>query len=69
MKKKLHDIALRCVKLLNVALMTVPFAACWYMVYAGRVASPYYAKGNWLVIAVFAVLYGVYGCIYEGFYV
>ena len=69
MKKELHDIALRCVKLLNVALMTVPFAACWYMAYAGRVASPYYARGNWLVIAVFAVLYGVYGRIYEGFYV
>ncbi len=58
---------LRVVKLINVAMMTIPFAACWYLFYADALAAPYFAKGNWLIIALFAALYVTYGRIYDGF--
>ena len=58
---------LRVVKLINVAMMTIPFAACWYLFYADALAAPYFAKGNWMIIALFAILYVTYGRIYDGF--
>lgn len=58
---------LRIVKLLNPLLVTVPFGICWYLFYADLVAQPYYNKGNWMVIALFFVLYVTYGRIYDGF--
>ena len=38
-----HDLILRMIKLLDAVLVTIPFAMCWYLYYAKRVASPYYA--------------------------
>lgn len=46
-----HDLILRMIKLLDAVLVTIPFAMCWYLYYAKRVASPYYAKGDYLVVA------------------
>ena len=43
-----HDLILRMIKLLDAVLVTIPFAMCWYLYYAKRVASPYYAKGDYL---------------------
>ena len=34
-----HDIPLRFVKLLNVILMTIPFAWCWYGYYVGQMET------------------------------
>lgn len=48
-----HDLILRMIKLLDAVLVTIPFAMCWYLYYAKRVASPYYAKGDYLVVALF----------------
>lgn len=62
-----HDILLRLVKILNVILITLPFAVCWVNYYAPKTASRYYWKGNSLVIALFFVLYLTYGRIYECF--
>lgn len=62
-----HNTVLRAVKLLDAILLTIPFGLCWYGVYAGSLAEPYFQKGNWLVIALFLVLYITYGRIYEGF--
>lgn len=67
MKKIEHNIALRLVKALNLILMTAPFAACWYVYYSERTVSPYYAKGNWLIVALFAIIYFSYGKIFDGF--
>lgn len=64
-----HDIALRIVKLFNVILITIPFALCWYGYYAARVASPFYNKGNWLVIALFVILYTIFARVYDAFLV
>lgn len=64
-----HNLALRIVKLLDAILMTIPFSVCWFVSYAGKTASPYYNRGNWLVIFLFLVIYIIYGRVYEGFMV
>ena len=63
------ELELRLLKLLNVILMTVPFAVCWFAYYAERIASPYYNMGNWLVIALFFVLYIAFGRVYGAFWI
>lgn len=62
-----HDLPLRLLKLLNIVLMTVPFGAVWLLFYWQQTASPFFAKGNWLVMALFLFLYLVFGRIYEAF--
>ncbi len=64
-----HDLKLRIIKFLNVVLMTVPFAAAWYLVLRGGTAAPYYARGNWLVIFIYFALYWVLGRTYDAFLV
>lgn len=59
--------ALRIVKFVNVILETALFGACWYLAYADRIRSPFYNRGNWVVIAIFAMLYLVYGRVYDAF--
>lgn len=56
-----HDLGLRAVKLINILLVTFPFAADWYLYYAPRTYSPFYNRGNWAVIALFAAIY-MMGC-------
>ncbi|MBD5554767.1 MAG: exopolysaccharide biosynthesis polyprenyl glycosylphosphotransferase [Roseburia sp.] len=63
--KRFHDVTLKLIKMLNAVLITVPFAVCWMGYYAERTYAPYYAKGNWAVIALFLVLYTVYGNVYD----
>lgn len=58
------ELELRLLKLLNVILMTVPFAVCWFAYYAERIAEPFYNMGNWLVIALFFALYIAFGRVY-----
>lgn len=48
MNKFKHDILLRIVKSINIVLITIPFAVCWFFYYADHVVSPFYSKGNWL---------------------
>lgn len=67
MKKLEHSLALRIVKAINLILMMIPFAVCWYAYYSERTESPYYAKGNWLIVALFTVIYFSYGKIFDGF--
>jgi len=69
MKTMKHDISLRIVKYLNVILVTIPFALCWYGYYADRIVIPFYDKGNWLIIAIFMVLYIVFARVYDAFLV
>lgn len=49
--------------------MTVPFAILWFFYYSSRVNSPFYAKGNWLVIALYMILYSLCGRTYDAFLV
>lgn len=62
-----HDLILRMTKLLDAVLVTIPFAMCWYLYYAKRVASPYYAMGDYLVVVLFFVLFIIFGRIYDAF--
>ncbi len=55
-----HDLGLRAMKVLNVALITASFAVCWYLYYAPRTYSPFFYKGNWVIAALFAVIYITY---------
>lgn len=48
-----HDLILRIIKIMDAVLMTVPFALCWYLYYAKHIASPFYANGDYLVVALF----------------
>lgn len=59
--------ALRIVKIMNVIIMTALFGCCWYLAYADHIRSPFYNRGNWVVIAIFAVLYLIFGRIYDAF--
>ena len=67
MTKFKHDLLLRIVKVLDAALITIPFALCWYLYYAKRVYSPFYSKGNILVVALFFMAYITFGRIYDAF--
>ena len=62
-----HDLILRIIKTLDAVLMTVPFALCWYLYYAKHIASPFYAKGDYLVVALFFVLFVIFGRVYDAF--
>lgn len=67
--KRRHASVVRLVKILNVLLMTIPFAISWMEYYSSRTWAPYYAKGNYLIIAIFMVLYVTYGHVYDGFFI
>ena len=62
-----HDLILRIIKIMDAVLVTVPFALCWYLYYAKHIASPFYAKGDCLVVALFFVLFIIFGRVYDAF--
>lgn len=62
-----HDLILRIIKIMDAVLVTVPFALCWYLYYAKHIASPFYAKGDYLVVALFFVLFINFGRVYDAF--
>ena len=64
-----HDMALRFLKTVNSILMTLPFVAAWYLHYGSRITSPYYSRGNYLIIFLFWLIYVLAGRIYDAFLV
>ena len=62
-----HDLILRIIKIMDAVLVTVPSALCWYLYYAKHIASPFYAKGDYLVVALFFVLFIIFGRVYDAF--
>lgn len=69
MKNVKRNLILKIVKALDAVLLTIPFIFSWYMYYAPRTVSPFFQKGNWVVIVLFLILYIFYGKIYNGFLV
>ena len=67
MSKFQHDVMLRIVKLLDVALVTLPFAACWFWYYVNGIQTPLSWVGNGAVLLFYAVLFVVLGRIYDAF--
>ena len=62
-----HDISVRIAKLINIVMMTVPFAVVWYSSYADKLWVHFSMRGHWLVIGLFVLLYFSIGKVYEAF--
>lgn len=62
-----HDISIRIAKLINLVLMTIPFAIAWYSFYADKLWVTFAMRGHWLVIGLFVLLYFLIGKVYEAF--
>ncbi len=62
-----HSLLFRLAEFINVLMVTAPFAFSWYAYYGERLYSPFFRRGNWAMIALFAVLYVTYGKIYNAF--
>lgn len=67
MSKFQHDVMLRIVKLLDVALVMMPFAVCWFFYYAERVHVPFTWVGHLSILALYMVLYIFLGKVYDAF--
>ena len=65
----IREFLLRLLKLFNVFLITIPFAWGWFNYYAPHMALPFYDRGNWVVVALYAVLYMIFGRVYGGFWI
>lgn len=69
MKNPKHDIGCRAVKLLVVVLATLPFLVCWYAYFADSIPVPFFRRGNWMVVALFAALYISFARVYDAFWI
>lgn len=65
----IREFILRLLKLFNVVLITMPFAWGWFNYYAQHIALPFYDRGNWVVVALYAALYMIFGRVYGGFWI
>ena len=65
----IREFILRLLNLFNVILITIPFAWGWFNYYAQHIALPFYDRGNWVVVALYAVLYMIFGRVYGGFWI
>lgn len=66
--KTMHRTIIRLVKLLDVIIVSIPFILAWYLYYAHMVYKvDFYRKGNWVVIALFIVLYYLFSHLYSGY--
>lgn len=57
----------RLIKLLDIMLVVVPFAVCWYGYYLQRMVDPLNMRENWLILLLFAFLYYSLAHLYSGF--
>jgi len=67
MSGKIKRLLIRLIKILNVVLITLPFALVWYGYYSNQTAVPYYIKGNMVILALFLVLYIIFAHVYDAF--
>ena len=67
MSKFQHDVMLRIVKILDVLMIELPFAACWFLYYSNQTYAKFGWKGNLSVLGLFFVLYIALGKVYDAF--
>lgn len=53
--------------IINTALLTVAFAVVWYLCYSQEIVLPFYRKGNWMVIGIYAVITIIFNKVYGGY--
>ena len=68
MSKFQHDVMLKIVKIIDLVMITIPFALCWELYYSYQVYAKFGWKGNWAMIGLFAVLFFLLGKIYDAFW-
>ena len=59
---------LKIVKIIDLVMITIPFALCWELYYSYQVYAKFGWKGNWAMIGLFAVLFFLLGKIYDAFW-
>ena len=57
MSKFQHDVMLKIVKVIDLVMITIPFALCWELYYSYQVYAKFGWKGNWAMIGLFAMLF------------
>ena len=57
MSKFQHDVMLRIVKILNVLMIELPFAACWFLYYSHQTYANLAWKGHFAILGLFFILY------------
>lgn len=68
MSKIQHDVMLRVVKILNVLMIELPFAACWFLYYSHQTYANLAWEGHFAILGLFFFLYIVLGKIYDAFW-
>ena len=68
MSKFQHDVMLKFVKVIDLIMITIPFALCWELYYSYQVYAKFGWKGNWAMIGLFAVLFFLLGKVYDAFW-
>ena len=65
---KRHDVLIRSTVVLNVLLITLVFVLCWEWSYGDNLwRRAFYGRGNYVVFAMFMVLYAIFGRTYDAF--
>ena len=67
MSKFQHDVMLRIVKILGVALVTLPFAVCWVLYYKNSIKVPLSWIGDSAFLLLYVVLFVAFGKVYDAF--
>lgn len=69
MSKLQHDVMLRIARVLDIVLVTLPFAACWAFYYEQEVQISLTWMGNAVILMLYAVLFVMFGKVYDAFQV
>ena len=68
MSKFQHDVMLKIVKIIDLVMITIPFALCWELYYSYQVYAKFGWRGNWTMLGLFAVLFFLLGKVYDAFW-
>ena len=55
-----------CLASLVVLAQMAVFAYVWYTVYRGQIDEPFWRKGNWVLIAIYGLLFAMFAKLYGG---
>lgn len=67
MSKLQYKVMLRMVKLLNVAMIGLPFAVCWFLYYEREVQAPVTWIGSSVILLLYVILFILIGRVYDAF--
>ncbi len=55
-----------CLASLVVLAQMAVFACVWYTVYRGQIDEPFWRKGNWVLIAIYGLMFAMFAKLYGG---